>query len=131
MYVRFIIKLGRITGDFTLTKEEIQATAKDFFRMILDPKVAHFAEIDGKPVGFSISIPNLNVLFKKMNGNLFPFGIFKIIIKRRKIGSLRTVLMGVLPQYQGRGIEALLNQRTIEMGKIHGYYRSEISWVLR
>ncbi len=116
-------------GFLPLTKEEIQATAKDF-RMILDPKVAHFAEIDGKPVGFSISIPNLNVLFKKMNGNLFPFGIFKLLLKRRKIGSLRTVLMGVLPQYQGRGIEALLNQRTIEMGKIYGYDSSEISWVL-
>jgi GNAT superfamily N-acetyltransferase len=51
-------------------------------------------------------------------------------LKRRKIGELRTVLMGVLPEYQGRGIEALLNQRTIEMGTLHGYKRSEISWVL-
>lgn len=116
-------------GFLPLTKEELQSTAKDF-KLILDPHVAHIAEINGQPVGFSISLPNLNVLFKTMNGNLFPFGIFKLLMKRRKIGELRTVLMGVLPEYQGRGIEALLNQRTIEMGKVYGYDRSEMSWVL-
>ncbi len=116
-------------GFLPITKEEFEELAKDF-KMILDPNVAHVAELNGKPVGFSISIPNLNVLFKTMNGNLFPFGFIKLLMKRRKIGELRTVLMGVLPEYQGRGIEALLNQRTIEMGRIHGYYRSEISWVL-
>ncbi len=116
-------------GFLPLTKQELQSTAKDF-KLILDPRVAHIAEIDGRPVGFSISIPNLNVLFKTMNGKLFPFGFLKILLKRRKIGELRTVLMGVLPEYQGRGIEALLNQRTIEMGKLYGYKRSEISWVL-
>jgi len=116
-------------GFLPLTKEELQATAKDF-KMILDPHVAHIAEIDGRPVGFSISLPNLNVLFKTMNGNLFPFGIFKILFGRKKIRELRTVLMGVLPEYQGKGIDALLNQRTIEMGKIYGYDRSEMSWIL-
>ena len=64
-----------------------------------------------------------------MNGNLFPFGIFKLLVKKKKIGSLRTVLMGVLPIPRKRN-EALLNQRTIEMGKIYGYDSSEISWVL-
>lgn len=116
-------------GFLPLTKAELQSTADDF-QLILDADVAHIAEIDGRPVGFSISIPNLNVLFKTMNGNLFPFGIFKLLFGRKKIGELRTALMGVLPEYQGRGIEALLNQRTIERGKTKGYDRSEISWVL-
>ncbi|MCR9133699.1 MAG: GNAT family N-acetyltransferase [bacterium] len=116
-------------GFLPLTKAELQSTADDF-KLILDADVAHIAEIDGRPVGFSISIPNLNVLFKTMNGKLFPFGIFKLLFGRKKINELRTALMGVLPEYQGRGIEALLNQRTIERGKIKGYDRSEISWVL-
>ncbi len=116
-------------GFLPLTKEEFEATAKDF-KMILDPNVAHIAEINGKPVGFSISIPNLNVLFKTMNGRLLPFGIFKILFGKKKIRELRTALMGTLPEYQGRGIEALLNQRTIEMGRVYGYDCSELSWVL-
>ncbi len=116
-------------GFLPLTKEEFAASAKEF-KMILDPNVAHIAELDGRPVGFSVSLPNLNVILKKLNGNLFPFGIFKLLFGKKKIRELRTVLMGVLPEYQGRGIEALLNQRTIEMGRIHGYDQSEMSWVL-
>lgn len=112
-------------GFLPLTKEEFAATAEDF-KFILDPEVAHVAEIDGEPVGFSISIPDLNVIFKKLNGNLFPFGIFKVLFGKKKITQLRTALMGVLPEYQGKGIEALLNQYTIDSK----YHQSELSWVL-
>jgi GNAT superfamily N-acetyltransferase len=116
-------------GFLPLTKEEFAATAEEF-KYILDPDVAHIAEINGKPVGFSISIPNLNVIIKGLKGNLYPFGIFKLLWGKKKIGQLRTVLMGVIPEFQGKGIEALLNHRTIEKGKVKGYDRSELSWVL-
>lgn len=116
-------------GFLPLTKEELAATAKEF-KMILDPDVAHIVEIDGTPVAFSISIPDLNQIFKKMNGNLFPFGIFRLLFGRKKINRIRTALMGVLPEYQGKGIDALLNQRTIELGVAKGYHDSELSWVL-
>ena len=116
-------------GFLPLTKEEFSELADDL-KMILDPEIAHIAEVDGKPVGFSISLPNLNPIFKNLNGNLFPFGIFKILLGKRKVLQVRTALMGVLPEYQGRGIEALLNQQTIELGSKKGYNEAELSWVL-
>ncbi|MCG8372364.1 MAG: GNAT family N-acetyltransferase [Balneolales bacterium] len=116
-------------GFLPLTKEELAAQASEF-RLILDPDVVHFAEMNGEPIGFSISLPDLNMIFKKMNGNLFPFGIFRLLFGRKKINRLRTALMGVVPEYQGKGIEALLNQRTIELGVGKGYGQSELSWVL-
>ena len=116
-------------GFLPLTQEELAATAQDF-KLILDPDLAHIAEVDGKPIAFSIGLPDLNVIFKKMNGNLFPFGIFRLLFGRRKIKQYRTALMGVLPEVQGRGIDALLHQAAIEKALARGINTGELSWVL-
>ena len=116
-------------GYSPLNEGEIAALA-DEFKMVLDPDIAHIAEINGEPVGFTISIANLNEILKNLNGRLFPFGIFKLLFGIKKINRLRTALMGVIPEYQGRGIEAMLNQRTIELGSKKGFVEAELSWVL-
>lgn len=116
-------------GFIPLTKEELAATANDF-KMILDPKVAHIAEIGGEPIAFSIALPDLNQVLKLMDGKLFPFGIFKLLWHKRNINRIRTALMGVMPQYQGKGIDALLHKEAILNGREVGYKSSELSWVL-
>lgn len=118
-------------GFIPLTEEELAATADDF-KMILDPKVAHIAEIAGEPIAFSIALPDLNQALKKLDGDgkLFPFGIFKLLWQQRKINRIRTALMGVMPEYQGKGIDALLHKEAILNGREQGYKSSELSWVL-
>lgn len=118
-------------GFIPLTEEELAATADDF-KMILDPKVAHIAEIAGEPIAFSIALPDLNQALKKLDGDgkLFPFGIFKLLWHQRKINRIRTALMGVMPEYQGKGIDALLHKEAILNGREQGYKSSELSWVL-
>ena len=116
-------------GFIPLTEEELASTADDF-KMILDPKVAHIAEIGGEPIAFSIALPDLNQVLKKMDGRLFPFGIFKLLWHKRNINRIRTALMGVLPEYQGKGIDALLHKEAILNGREVGYKSSELSWVL-
>ncbi len=116
-------------GFIPLTKSELSALADDL-KMILDPKFAHIAEIRGKPVAFSVGLPDLNQALKHMKGKLFPTGIFKLLWYRRKIDQIRTVLMGVIPEYRGKGIDALLHLEAIENGIITGMHSSELSWVL-
>ncbi len=117
-------------GFIPLTKEEFAAAGKDL-KMIIDPDYAHVAEIKGKPVAFSIGIPNINEILKDMNGKLFPFGFLKLLFKKKKVRGLRTALMGVLPEYQGKGIDALLHQRSIQNGLDDGIKQeSELSWIL-
>src|SRR5699024_10734128 len=94
-------------GFIPLTENELSALADDL-KMILDPKYAHIAEINGEPVAFSIALPDLNQALKHLNGSLFPTGIFKLLWHQRKINQIRTALMGVLPKYRGKGIDALL-----------------------
>lgn len=116
-------------GFIPLSEAEFEYLAKDL-KTILDDNFAHIAEIDGEPVAFSIAIPDYNQIFKDMNGRLFPFGIFKILLNKRKINKIRTALMGVLPEHQGKGIDALLHRETIEYGRENNYFSSEIGWIL-
>ncbi|WP_445666429.1 GNAT family N-acetyltransferase [Fodinibius sp. AD559] len=116
-------------GFIPLSKEELEELAKDL-KLILDPKVAHVAEVDGEPVAFSIALPDLNQALKHTDGTLFPTGIFKLLWHRRNIDQIRTALMGVIPEYQGKGIDALLHKEAIINGREVGYNSSELSWVL-
>jgi GNAT superfamily N-acetyltransferase len=116
-------------GFIPLSEEELSALADDL-KMIVNPKFAHIVEVDGEPVAFSIGLPDLNQALRHMNGRLLPFGIFKLLWYRRKIDRIRTLLMGVIPEYRGKGIDALLHLQSIENGRTEGMYSSELSWVL-
>ncbi len=116
-------------GFYEVDKEVITHLAKDL-KLIIDTDFAHIAEIDGEPVAFSIALPDYNQIFKKMDGTLFPTGIFKLLWHRRKINSVRTALTGVLPEYQGRGIDALMTSEAVKKGMKRNYQSSEMGWLL-
>lgn len=116
-------------GYTPLSEEDFMLLAKSM-KPILDPDLALIAEVSGKPVGFFIAIPDLNQVLKKMDGTLFPTGIFKLLYNIRKIKDLRLALMGVVPEYQGKGVDALMQMQIIERGLAKGYQTAEMSWVL-
>jgi GNAT superfamily N-acetyltransferase len=116
-------------GFIPLSEEEFASLASDL-KLIVDDDFAHIAEIDGKPVGFSVALPEYNQILRNLNGKLLPFGIFKILWNRKKINKVRTALMGVLPEYQGKGIDALLHREAIENGLVKGIDGSEVGWIL-
>lgn len=120
---------SRNWGFLPMTKKEFDDLASHL-KKIVDPEVLLIVEMEGSPIAFSISLPDYNQVFKTMNGKLLPTGIFKFLFKGKKINALRTMLMGVLPEYQGKGIDALLNQETINRGSANNYYSSEMSWIL-
>ena len=116
-------------GFIPLSTEEFDALASDL-KTIVDDDFAHIAEIDGEPVGFSVALPDYNQIFRDMNGRLFPFGIFKLLWNRKNIDQVRTALMGVKPEYQGRGIDVLLHREAIRNGLQKGVDSSEVGWIL-
>ena len=116
-------------GFIPLSSDEFDKLASDL-KSIVDDDFAHIAEIDGVPVAFSIALPDYNQIFRKMNGRLLPTGIFKILWNRNKINKVRTALMGVIPEFQGRGIDALLHREAITSGIKKGVYSSEVGWIL-
>jgi len=116
-------------GFIPMTDEEFKYLAKNL-KAVVDKDLIYIAEFDGKPVGFSLALPDYNQVFIKMNGKLFPFGIFKMLAGKKKINSLRLITLGVIHEFQKKGTEAVFILNTIKEGLAKGYKGAEISWIL-
>lgn len=116
-------------GFVPMTDEEFDFLSESL-KPIVDKDLVYFAEVNSKPVAFSLAIPDMNIVFKKINGRIFPFGIIKILLGRKKIHRIRLITLGVIPEYQKKGIEAIFIKNTIENGMSKGYNQAEISWIL-
>jgi len=117
-------------GFVPMTKAELKTLAQTL-RLIYDPRLVFFAESEnGVPVGFSLALPDIHVLFKRMNGTLFPTGLFKLLAGLRKIHRARVILMGVNPDFRGRGVDLAFYYLTYKLGTEAGYNWGEFSWIL-
>ncbi|HEU4552667.1 MAG TPA: hypothetical protein VFS25_07530 [Chitinophaga sp.] len=117
-------------GFVPMTREEFDYTAKDL-KMIADPDFIQLAELNGKLIGISICIPDINqVLIKIKRGRLFPTGLIKLLTGRKKINVLRVMVLGVLEEYRKLGIEACFYGSIMEKGFEKGMKWAEASWVL-
>lgn len=120
---------SRNWGFTPLEDDEFDAIAKSLIPMI-SPSFALIAEVGGKPIGFALSLPDFNVVAKKMNGRMFPFGIFHFIFGRFKIKNLRVFTLGIIPEYQHLGAGAILYYETWMNALKKGYKWAEMSWIL-
>jgi GNAT superfamily N-acetyltransferase len=119
-------------GFVPMTEQEFDRVAKDL-KQIVDPHMVFIAEVEGKPAGFSLALPDFNQVLARLNGRLFPFGILKLLwhtIIRNKINGVRIITMGVIPEYQKRGIDTVFYAQTYNVGVKRGYKWAEMSWVL-
>lgn len=120
---------SRNWGAIPMTDEEFSHMAKDM-KQVIDKDLVFIAEVDGQPAGFSLAIPNVNEALIKLNGRLFPFGLFKLLYYAKKIKSLRIITMGVIHKYQKRGIDNIFYIETFDNGIKKGYTWGEFSWIL-
>jgi GNAT superfamily N-acetyltransferase len=95
-------------GYSPVTDAEVQAMARDM-KPIIHPKGVLFAEDrEGRPIGLAIALPDVNILLKGLNGRLFPFGWLKLLTGLPRLQNYRMFALGVIPEYQGKGIDSLI-----------------------
>ncbi|HEX7406367.1 MAG TPA: hypothetical protein VF515_01835 [Candidatus Binatia bacterium] len=116
-------------GFVPVSEEEIQEIARGL-KLIVDPDLCLFADLDGQTVGFTICMPDINRAIKPLNGRLFPFGWLKFLRAKRKLNFLRIFTLGVLPEHHPVGIGALLYEQVWKTGLKKGYVAGEMSWIL-
>ena len=117
-------------GFVPMTEKEFNYLAKDL-KMILDPDFCLVAEHDGKMVGFSLAIPDINqVQIKIKKGRLLPTGIFKLLFGRKKIDYVRIITLGVIEEYRKLGIEACFYASIIQNAGRKKIKGGEASWIL-
>ncbi|MFO7957203.1 MAG: N-acetyltransferase [Candidatus Brocadiia bacterium] len=120
---------ARNWGFVPMTEAQFRFTARNL-KPIVDTELALLAEIDGEPIGFFLALPDVNVVFKKMKGRLFPFGIFHFLFGRRRIDRVRVITLGIVEEHRRAGIDVMLSHRAFQNGARRGYRWGEFSWIL-
>jgi hypothetical protein len=116
-------------GFVPMTDEEMDHTVIDL-KKFYDPDLIVIAEVKGKPVGIGISIPDINEVLIHLNGRLFPLGILKFLLYKRKIKTTRSMVFGLLKEYRKTGIPLIMFEETEKNGLAKGYVQGEIGWNL-
>ncbi len=120
-------------GFVPLTDHEIDHLAAEM-KMIVDPDLVHFAELDGEPIGICLGLPDVYqaMLKAKPQPNTWslPLTLGKFLWHRRKIDTFRLWAMGVLPEYRALGIDAIFYVETARKSFAKGYLHCEMSWIL-
>jgi GNAT superfamily N-acetyltransferase len=123
-------------GYVPLTEAEIAYAGKKL-KPIIYNELVRVAEIDGEPVAFMITLPDINELIKDLNGELFPFGWAKLLWRLRKPRTrrARVPLMGVARKLHQSRLASMLAFMLIEytrrdcVGKF-GIGIGEFGWIL-
>ena len=116
-------------GHLPLTDRQIEILAGEL-KLIAIPGLTIFAEKDGQTVGFIISLPDVNPALRLLNGRLYPWRLLRFLAEARKTKKIRTIIMGVLPEYRGQHIDDIFYLRTIEDGIRMGFIESDCSLIV-
>jgi hypothetical protein len=128
-------------GFVPFTQSEIAFAGKKMKPIIFNDLV-RIAELDGEPVAFMMTWPDLNEMQADLNGELFPFGFIKLLWRLNgglsgtpKVRTMRVPLMGVLKRLQASRMASQLAFMMIEYVRRdavakYGSVRSEIGWIL-
>jgi len=116
-------------GFVPMTEEEMDLTAKQM-KLFAKPELIIFAEVNDKPVGVMLSLPDINFVLRKLNGRMGPVEILKFLRYKRKIDRIRLIMAGVKKEYRNKGILAVLHCETEKNAVRLGYRHCEFGWTL-
>jgi hypothetical protein len=128
-------------GFVPFTESEIAFAGKKMKPIVFN-ELIRIAELDGEPVAFMMTLPDLNELQADLNGELFPFGFVRLLWRlngglsgKPKTRTVRVPLMGVLKKYQSSRLASQLAFMLIEYirrsaANEFGATRAEIGWIL-
>jgi hypothetical protein len=123
-------------GFSPLTDAEIVYAGKKLKPIVYEDLI-RVAELDGEPVAFMMTLPDLNEFTRDLNGRLFPLGWAKLLWRLRnpKAKAMRVPLMGVVKRLQASRLASQLAFMLVEhirRDAIHTYgtERGEFGWIL-
>jgi GNAT superfamily N-acetyltransferase len=123
-------------GFVPLTDAEIAYAGKKLKPIVFEDLIL-VAEVEGEPVAFMMTLPDLNELTRDLGGKLFPFNWAKLLwrLRKPKVRTMRVPLMGVLKRLQATRLASQLAFMMIEYTRRvsvpkYGASRGEFGWVL-
>ena len=123
-------------GFVPFTPEEVAYAGKKLKPIIFEP-LNMIAELDGEPVAFMLTFPDMNQVLKRTSGKLFPFGWVQMLrwLRHPSGADMRVPLMGVKKELHSSRLASQLAFMMISKIKDNAYrdfgtQRGEIGWIL-
>ena len=91
-----------------IQKYQIDHYKERYLRYIHPDFIKSVVDKNGKLIAFAITMPSFSRALKKMNGKLFPFGFLRILMAQKFNSRASLYLIGVHPDYQNKGVTAIL-----------------------
>ena len=123
-------------GYIPLTESEIAYAGRKLKPIVFEDLI-RVAEVDGEPVAFMMTLPDLNEFTRDLGGRLFPFGWAKLLWRLRSPRSrtMRVPLMGVAKRLHATRLASQLAFMLVEFIRRdavarYGTERGEFGWIL-
>jgi GNAT superfamily N-acetyltransferase len=122
-------------GFVPATPAEVKKMGEEM-RLIIDREIALIAEIDDKPVGVCVMLPNVNEIIRDFDGKLGPVQLAKLLwrLKVKRPKTARLMLLGISGEIRGvKKYGALSHSLYVQIAKSGeklGYEWGELSWTL-
>jgi hypothetical protein len=92
---------------YPLTENEIKYVL-DTLLQVADPRLIKIITHEEDVVGFLLAFPDVSSALQRARGKLLPFGLFDLLLEMRRTQWVSLNGMGILPEFQGRGGNALM-----------------------
>jgi len=123
-------------GFVPFTPDEIAHAGKKLRPIIFEP-LNMIAELDGEPVAFMLTFPDMNQVLGKIDGKLLPFGWFHMLrwLRFPKGSGMRVPLMGVKKELHNSRMASqlafmMIDQIRKNADQLYGSKRGEVGWIL-
>jgi len=108
MFALFNITYARLSSFVPISKKQITFFKEKYIKLI-DPQFIKFVvDENGKLVSFAITMPSFAEALQKAKGKLFPIGFLYLLQAKRKNTDIVFFLIGILPEYQRKGVTAII-----------------------
>ena len=95
-------------GFVPLSEKQIEAYIKQYIGFMNPDHITIVLDKNDQLIGFGLTMPSLANALQKANGGLFPFGFLHLLWALKHNKKAELLIVGVLPEYQGQGVPALM-----------------------
>lgn len=103
-----------------ITQQQIQTYKEKYFGFIDKDFIVCITDTDDKLISFAITMPSYSKALQKANGKLFPFGWWHFLQAGKKNDRANFYLIGIHPEYQRRGVTAIIFKEIYDIFKKKG-----------
>jgi GNAT superfamily N-acetyltransferase len=119
-------------GGLKEMREEVAISLFKRMKPVMDEKIVWFVYHQNDPIGFFVNIPDLNQWFKYLNGKFDWWHQLKFLFIKytRPNRRFTGIIFGVIPEFQGKGVDAfLINEAKFVIQAMERYTYYELQWI--